>query len=95
MGGRVSSSISGRVFRVIVACVVAGGLTAGCGSSSPSRSRAPGGATTANAQGCLVGAAWLEETSETVSMWEEPALQKAMEGALGYLRNLARKPQTT
>ena len=86
MGGRVWTSTSGRVVRLIVVCVVAGGLTAACGSSSPSRSRAPGGVPTANAQGCLVGAAWLEETSETVSIWEEPALKKAILGAGGTFK---------
>jgi D-xylose transport system substrate-binding protein len=92
MGGdRIGTRISRRVVRVIVACLFAGGLTAACATSNGSRdptngAPSPTGAPTANAQGCLVGAAWLEETSETVEMWEEPALQKAILGAGGTFK---------
>jgi D-xylose transport system substrate-binding protein len=90
-GDRIGTRISGRIVRVIVACLFAGGLTAACEASNASRDTmsgapSPTGAPTANAQGCLVGAAWLEETSETVEMWEEPALQKAILGAGGTFK---------
>ena len=93
MGGdRIGTRISGRIVRVIVACVLVGGLTAACAGSdasrdtrteapSPTMAPSPTTAQTANAGGCLVGASWLEETSGTVGMWEEPALQKAILGA--------------
>ena len=38
MGGRIGASLFGRAVRLIVACVMAGGLTAACTASSPSAS---------------------------------------------------------
>jgi D-xylose transport system substrate-binding protein len=93
MGGdRIGTRISGRIVRVIVACLFAGGLTAACATSnvspdrtsagpSPTAAPSPTGASTANAQGCLVGAAWLSEAVESFGIWEGPALQKAILGS--------------
>jgi D-xylose transport system substrate-binding protein len=89
MGGdRIGTRISGRIVRVIVACLFAGGLTAACATSNASPDRtngapSPTGASTANAQGCLVGAAWLSEAVGTFGIWEGPALQKAILGSGG------------
>jgi D-xylose transport system substrate-binding protein len=83
VGGRVSSSISGRVVRVIAVCVVVGGLTAGCGSSNPggptTEPPSPPATSTAGGQGCLIGVSWYNITE--VMDWEEPALQTALLGA--------------
>jgi D-xylose transport system substrate-binding protein len=90
MSGRIRSSGSGRIVRLIVACVVVGALTTGCGASSPSpspspsrgpRTEAPSPAATrtANTGGCLIGASWFNGTD--LMDWEEPAFQKALQDA--------------
>jgi D-xylose transport system substrate-binding protein len=80
MSGRNRTSISGRLVRLVVACVVAGGLTGACGASNPSRGTATeppaGWLHTANGQGCLIGVSYFNGTD--LIDWEGPALQKAL-----------------
>ena len=84
MGGRAWTSTSGRVVRVILASVVAGGLAAGCGSSNPGGSPrtdvpSPAATGTAGGQSCLIGASWFNGTD--LMDWEEPSFQKALQDA--------------
>jgi D-xylose transport system substrate-binding protein len=90
MSGRIRSSGSGRIVRLIVACVVVGALTTGCAASSPSpststgsspRTEAPSPAATrtAGGQDCLIGVSWYN--SADLIDWEEPAFQKALQDA--------------
>lgn len=84
VGGRVCTSISGRIVRIIVAGLVVGGLTAACAGSNPSdRSGAqPSSWTvirTGSGQGCLIGVSWFNLTD--LADWEEPALVAALDRA--------------
>ena len=83
MSGRMRSSGSGRIVRLIVACAVVGGLTAGCGSADPggpgTEAPSPAATRTANTGGCLIGASWFNGTD--LMDWEEPAFQKALQDA--------------
>jgi D-xylose transport system substrate-binding protein len=82
--GRIFSSTFGRIVRVIVACVVAGGSVAACGTSNPGSGTATppsraGWLHTGNGQGCLIGVSYFNGTD--LVDWEGPALQKALLGA--------------
>ena len=83
MSGRIRSSGSGRIVRLIVACVVVGALTTGCGSSDPGSPRteasSPAATRTAGGQSCFIGVSWYNITE--VMDWEEPAFQKALQDA--------------
>jgi D-xylose transport system substrate-binding protein len=80
MSGRNRTSISGRLVRLVVACVAAGGLAGACGASSPSSGTATeppaGWLHTANGQGCLIGVSYFNSTD--LIDWEAAALEKAL-----------------
>ena len=87
----------GRTVRVIVACLVAGGLTAGCGTSGPSdvsRTQAPSQASTrtANATSCIVATSWYAEAGRLD--WEVPTLEREIPAAgLQYMEDDAKADQ--
>ena len=88
MGGRVGIWISGRIVRVMVVCVVAGGLTVACATSNSAsgpRTEAPSptATRTASGQGCLIGVSWYNFPD--LMDWEGPALETAILAAgVGY-----------
>ena len=87
MRGRVRNSISGSLFRLIAACLVAGASMAACATSNPSPSQtpalSPGANRPAGTAGCVVGAAWGNVNNGEVGEYDDPALEKAVVGAGG------------
>jgi D-xylose transport system substrate-binding protein len=88
VGGRVGISISGRIVRVMVVCVIAGGLAAACATSNSAsgprtEGPSPTATRTASGQDCLIGVSWYNFPD--LMDWEGPALQTAILGAgVGY-----------
>src|SRR5512140_3517384 len=82
----VRGSVTSRVLRVIVACVLAGASTAACAGST---STGPGaGAPTTQ---CVVGAAWYEYWDGAVGEYVNDALQRAIDPDYGNSSYLVRE----
>jgi D-xylose transport system substrate-binding protein len=84
MSGRNGTSISGRLLRLALACLIVGGLVAACAGSNPSDGSGAPPSTwtvirTGSGQGCLIGLSWFNLTD--VADWEEPALVAALDRA--------------
>ena len=87
MRGRVHSSTSGSLFRLIAACLVVGASMAACATSNPPPSQTPAPSPSAtrpgDAAGCVVGASWGNINDGEIGEYDDPALQKAVVGAGG------------
>ncbi len=83
--------MSVRFARVIVACLVAGGLTAACGISTGGPGAAhPSLPTPTVRPSCQVGISWFNQEDDYIPEWEEPALTRAIvRGGAGFLEKNA------
>jgi D-xylose transport system substrate-binding protein len=93
MSGRIHTSISGSIVRVLLACVVAGGLTAGCGTSS---AVSPTAAETRSLKGCWVGASFYNLADSDTPDVVDPTLAQTINGAgVGYEARSAKSVSET
>ncbi len=100
MGGRVHTSISCRIVRVIVVCVVVGALTTACGTSnsgtSPGTDASPTATETRSLKGCWVGASFDNLAAGDTPDVVDPTLAQAINAAgVGYESRSAKDVSAT
>lgn len=89
MSGRIHTSISGSIVRVILACVVAGTLTTACATSNsgtgPGTAASPTATETRSLKGCWVGASFANLAADDIPDVVDPTLAQVINAAgVGY-----------
>jgi D-xylose transport system substrate-binding protein len=93
MSGRIHTSISGSIVRVLLACAVAGTLTTACGTSS---AVSPAAAETRSLKGCWVGASFYNLADSDTPDVVDPTLAQTINGAgVGYEARSAKSVSET